>query len=113
MLVSGVANPPPVGNPVVSRVDFDIESWDFNLVAELCLPISKSDFRGTGAKRRLRCNCASVGPERCAPPRLRKQRRNRIEELGGAPDNEDTCTEELLSAPMLSNGWARSRPRPR
>ena len=71
----------------------------------MCLPISKSDYRGTGAKRRLRCNCASVGPERCAPHRLRKQRRDRIKELGGDPDNEDTWTEEILTAPLFPNGW--------
>ena len=56
------------GMPPLVSSSSDEESGD--LVAELCLPVSKTDYKGTGARRRLRCNCKGVGRSRCAPPRL-------------------------------------------
>jgi len=62
---------------------------------ELRLPVSKADYKGTGASRRLACCCTEVGgPERCAAHTLRRQWRLRLEEADRDPD-EWTCGTKL------------------
>ena len=87
--------PPPVSNST------DEESGD--LVAELCLPVSKTDYRGTGARRRLRCNCKGVGQNRCAPHVLRRQHRRRALDLDADPDSPDDWPEQVKTAPLFPN----------
>ncbi len=62
-----------VGMPPLVSSSSDEESED--LAAELRLPISKTDYKGTGVRRRLRCNCRRVGRDRCAPRVLWRRRR--------------------------------------
>ena len=87
--------PPPVSS------SSDEESGD--LVAELCLPVSKTDYKGTGARRRLRCNCKGVGRSRCAPHVLWRQHRRRALDLDADPDSSDDWPEEVKTAPLFPN----------
>ena len=63
---------------------------------ELCLPISNADYHGTGARRRLRCECASNGEHLCGPCALRLQWETRVTELGGGPDYPEELPREIL-----------------
>jgi len=94
-----------------------------DLVAELRLPVSKTDLRGTGASRKLRCNCRRVGRSRCAPHMLRRQVRQRLVEQGADPRDPTSWSPEILSSPLFPDrrgrvpskkkvieGWQRCAP---
>ena len=71
------------------------------LIMEARLPVSKTDVRGMGASRRLRCCCHEVGQsDKCAAHVLLRHRSKRIRELGGNPevDPEDSHILEALSS---------------
>ena len=73
-------------------------------VVELSLPVSKADYRGRGARRRLRCECAGLGAgavRLCGPCTLWQQRNKRITELGGDPEIPSSITMEMECAPLF------------
>jgi len=55
---------------------------------ELMLPVSKSDTRGTGCARRLRCSCHAEGAERCAAHGLLAHQQRRYADLGTTEKEE-------------------------
>ena len=79
----------------------------FELVMEIGLPVSKTDFRGTGASRRLACCCQAMEgePMRCAVHTLRRQWRMRLRELGVDPDewkaSGNPLPEQAATAPLF------------
>jgi len=87
------------------------EEEDPELVMELCLPISKADHRGTGAKRRLRCECASNGKYLCGPHALLEQWETRVTELGGDPDDVESLGRDILGEPLFCTLYGDEAPK--
>ena len=77
---------------VISPADLSEDDWALGyLVMELFLPVSKSDVRGTGAARRLRCDCAWGTDSRffCAAHSLLYQKRRREQESGFLAETDE------------------------